>query len=326
MESEQFILGDWGTSTLKLSLCSGSSDNLEVIGSVTGAGVKHTTDFEAALLRCAADLPPHRQDLPIYLSGMVGSSIGWKEARYAQCPAPLIAITDGVATVKALDHQVLIAPGLSCRNRYGLLDFMRGEEIQIYGWMASNYTAKESDDSRRLLCLPGTHTKWVIVRTSQIEQFVTTLQGELYDVLDRYSILTDRRRDERREAPLLIDDSFHLGVSWSQDHGSIPLLVSLFSVRAAQLSGRLDVANAHSLLSGVLVSADVRGVALQILAEEGIAAPVIVIGEPGLCDLYTTVFSAFEISSKQFDGRKAALLGLDQFRRALLINQEVSDV
>ena len=60
---------------------------------------------------------------------------------------------------------------------------MRGEETQIAGLLA--HLAKSQDgitSKKQVICLPGTHTKWVEVRNGVIERFVTTMTGEMFSV------------------------------------------------------------------------------------------------------------------------------------------------
>lgn len=49
---------------------------------------------------------------------------------------------------------------------------MRGEEIQIAGYLA------EKPDFDGVICLPGTHTKWVRISAGEIVGFATFLTGE----------------------------------------------------------------------------------------------------------------------------------------------------
>jgi 2-keto-3-deoxy-galactonokinase len=56
-----------------------------------------------------------------------------------------------------------------------------------------------------LLCLPGTHTKWVMLNNGVLEHFLTGVTGELFDVLLRHSVLvrapgSARRRADRRSS------------------------------------------------------------------------------------------------------------------------------
>ena len=61
-------------------------------------------------------------------------------------------------------------------------DVMRGEETQIAGALAG-------EGGVTLAVLPGSHSKWAVVRAGRIEQFATFMTGEIYAVLKAHSIL-----------------------------------------------------------------------------------------------------------------------------------------
>jgi len=86
-----FIAGDWGTSNLRLTLCDAEGQALDVRkgpGAAESRG-KHAEIFDtlSAEWRCANGA------LPAVLSGMVGSTIGWREVPYLKCPARPSAIS-----------------------------------------------------------------------------------------------------------------------------------------------------------------------------------------------------------------------------------------
>src|SRR5690606_23218356 len=84
--------------------------------------------------------------------------------------------------------RIAIAPGLACRNPLGTPDILRGEETQILGYLSLSPENREI----HLLCLPGTHTKWVIVKKGYVDTFLTSMQGELFDMLEKHSVLLPR--------------------------------------------------------------------------------------------------------------------------------------
>ena len=62
-------------------------------------------------------------------------------------------------------------------------DVMRGEETQLAG-IFPLYSA-----GRHLICMPGTHSKWVEAKDGVVTGFATYLTGELFAVLSKHSIL-----------------------------------------------------------------------------------------------------------------------------------------
>ena len=62
-------------------------------------------------------------------------------------------------------------------------DVMRGEETQIAGYLSKN------PDFDGIICLPGTHTKWVHISANEIVSFKTFMTGEIFLSLSERSIL-----------------------------------------------------------------------------------------------------------------------------------------
>ena len=69
------------------------------------------------------------------------------------------------------------------RQSGGAADVMRGEETQIAGFLRLN-TGWDG-----VICLPGTHSKWVHVSAGEIISFRTFMTGELYGLLADASVL-----------------------------------------------------------------------------------------------------------------------------------------
>lgn len=79
-------------------------------------------------------------------------------------------------------YNINVIPGLSCKLENNNYDCMRGEELQILGWLQ---LAEENQVSRHVVCLPGTHTKWLLVEDGKIKLFKTALTGGLFSVRSR---------------------------------------------------------------------------------------------------------------------------------------------
>ena len=62
-------------------------------------------------------------------------------------------------------------------------DVMRGEETQIAGFFFEN----QGFDG--VLCLPGTHSKWVQISAGEIVSFRTFMTGEIFALLADRSVL-----------------------------------------------------------------------------------------------------------------------------------------
>lgn len=297
MDNAYLVAGDWGTSHLRLFLCDSAGRRVE---SALGPGAAESNGrFAATLAALVAPWTERHGPLPTVLCGMVGSNIGWVQAPYL--PAPIRPAQIAHACVPLEGGRVNIVPGLSCRNPFGAPDFMRGEETQILG--ALNLDPSLSS-GRRILCLPGTHTKWVVVEEGRIGEFFTAPTGEVFAVLRDHSVLVRN--------PSGADDlsTFSEAVRAFQGFPQAQLLHRLFECRARQLAGELSGAQAESYLSGLLIASDVQG-ALQLLNTESHGA-VCLIGSTDLTRLYAEVLRNQGVESSQVEGAAAALAGLVQ--------------
>jgi len=83
-----FIAGDWGTSNLRLYLCQYSQNGAShILDTRFGPGISQINgDFEDKFFNLAQDWLDQYNAVPVILSGMIGSTIGWKDAPYLTCP------------------------------------------------------------------------------------------------------------------------------------------------------------------------------------------------------------------------------------------------
>jgi 2-dehydro-3-deoxygalactonokinase len=295
------VLGDWGTSHLRLWLCDGDT----VLDSRTGPGL---APLNAAGQRAAevfvTEIAPWQRAhgaLHVLLSGMIGSNIGWADAGYVACPAAPQDLADAVIDVTASDgSQSLIVPGLACTGLLGGPDVMRGEETQIVGALA---LLPRLSTGRHLLCLPGTHSKWAIVEDGATIVFQTALTGELFAVLQAHSILLARTVMPASEA------GFDQGVARVRDAGPEHVLQLLFETRSRQLRLGMTPTHATGFLSGLLVGAEIAAMAGLAGAVSG---SVVLVGAPPLTALYARALAAFGHEASTVDGEQAARTGLQR--------------
>jgi 2-dehydro-3-deoxygalactonokinase len=302
-----FIAGDWGTSHLRLSLCDSAG---VVIETRNGRGVstldRHLAEEFSAL---TADWTDRFGKLPAVLCGMAGSTLGWRDVPYLHCPARPISIADGALIFEDDGRRIAIAPGLSCRNRLMAPDAMRGEETQILGAVKIE---PKLTQGLHIVCLPGTHTKWVILCDGVIESFLTGLTGELFDVLRAHSVLA------REAADPVASKAFMIALEQTTLHPDAELIHLLFETRARQLAGELAARDAASYLSGLIIGQDVAG-ALRLFKSDLIEARIALIGTKQLCELYTAAFAKRGLTVKAIDGASASLAGLKALHDALFV-------
>ena len=120
------------------------------------------------------------EKLPVLICGMAGARQGWVEAPYLKTPTRLDALHEGAVRVDA-GTDIRILPGIA-QARADRPDVMRGEETQLLGMIDPAFTG--------LVCIPGTHSKWVKIEAGAIVEFATYMTGELFSVISQHSILS----------------------------------------------------------------------------------------------------------------------------------------
>ena len=189
---------------------------------------------------------------------MVGSREGWIEAPYAHCPAaPADVARATIAVDLGEGRSGRIVPGLSCAPAPGAVDVMRGEETLAFG-------AGVEDG---LICLVGTHPKWVEMRGGRVQRFATYLTGEMYALLRHHSMVG--RPATEPEDP----GGFELGLAAAERNGGagrVGLLHLLFGARAATVTGRLPPAALGPYISGLLTGDEINGAFAQFEKPEAL--------------------------------------------------------
>jgi 2-dehydro-3-deoxygalactonokinase len=254
------IAVDWGTSRFRAYLLA-ASRVLDTAESGQGvAGLARDAFPEVLSERCGPWLA--RGAPPIAMAGMVGSRNGWLEAPYVEAPCGPAALA--AALVRVPDVPTWIVPGVIQRGPAGSVDVMRGEETLALGAGAAD----------GLLCLPGTHSKWVVMAGGGIVAFATFVTGELYGVL----------RDQAFIARLAADEEASSGFAQGLDAapGCGGLLHGLFAARSRVLGGTLAPAEVRPFLSGLLIATEIR----DALARFPGADTVHLVADPPLAELY----------------------------------------
>jgi 2-dehydro-3-deoxygalactonokinase len=284
MGEAAFIAGDWGLSRLRLSLCDGAG---AVLVAREGPGV---ADANGRFAECLESLSRDWPAVPVMLCGMVGSDLGWKAAPYVAAPVAPAELAAHLTVFACNGRRVAIAPGVRALSPDGAPQVMRGEETQVLGALT---LLPEIADA--LVCLPGTHTKWVTLRGGVIQTVVTAVAGELFALISDCSSLCAGAAAWDGCS----NDAFRRGVARS---AGAPLLQTLFEVRARRLTG--DLEDGRAFLSGLLIGSDVA-------VARGSNLEIVVIGAPHLTALYCEALGG----GKVIDGGRASLAGLCALRR-----------
>jgi 2-dehydro-3-deoxygalactonokinase len=290
--SSDIFAADWGTSNLRAWRLGPDGDVKAV--ERRPWGVAGLAPGEAAR-KLAEELRPAlgAEELPAILCGMIGSAMGIAVAPYADCPAGAAEIGQQLLQV---DDRTAIVPGLRCARPDGYPDVIRGEETKVLGWLQLDPRRLQGD---HVLCLPGTHGKWVRVRDGRIQHFMTCMTGELFSLLSQHSVL-------KPGAPPSDPDAFREGVAFGAADG--PLASRLFTVRARMVGQGLDGAKAASFMSGLLIGDEVARLPGLVGLEAG--STIGLMGEPGLCDLYGPALENRGLNVEVADGEAAVIAGL----------------
>lgn len=291
-----FIAIDWGTSNARFSLVAADAS---LIDHRSGPGIGQldgSRNIEQACFDNIGEWLSASPNVPVIMTGMVGSNIGWRVTEYVPTPARLDDLLSGLIRFEARGFKFLIVPGLATTRCDNLADVMRGEEVQVFG---------VDDRSDRILCLPGTHSKWVRTQNGQIANFHTALTGELLDLIGKHSILLNPKRPVKAA----VGTDFIQGVQVARA-AAAGLESLLFTVRSTQITGELQAREADSFLAGLAVGCEIKS-AIALLDTPGSKiTSVELVGSGHLTDLYATALNEFDISSQQHDGDQAALIGL----------------
>lgn len=294
-----FIAVDWGTTHMRAMLCRAAQPLLDRDAIIEGPGISRLGGpVPAALFDAIVPWVKEYGQLDVLLGGMVGSNIGWRETSYVSCPLTPVELSRHLEVFEEQGHRIAIVPGVSCVNALGQPDVMRGEEIQVLGWLSRNITASNGE---RLLCLPGTHTKWVRLSNRELTRFTTSLTGELFALLQQYSVLVP----EEGAGSEFDATAFGQGVDLAGHYGD-DLLHAVFSTRSRKLAGDSDFGDAASYLSGLLIGADVRS---ALRANQIGGAAIELVGAPTLCERFAMAIEQLGYKSRTTDGGEAAHAG-----------------
>ncbi|TKW64912.1 MAG: 2-dehydro-3-deoxygalactonokinase [Paracoccus denitrificans] len=260
-----WIAADWGTSNLRVWAMR-DDEAIDMRNSDKGMNaLASPEEFAAEIARITEGWPA----LPVVACGMVGARQGWVEVPYRTAPCPAIPELVAVPGDPG-GRPVLIAGGVKQSHPP---DVMRGEETQIAGILAAR------PDFDGVICLPGTHTKWVRISAGEICHFQTVMTGEVFSLLSRQSVLR-HSMTEGSSDPRIAAFSDAVSEALSRPHQA---WANLFRLRAADLVGHSAPGSAEGSLSGMLIGLDLGAARPYWLGEQ-----VLIIGAPRLSALYAS--------------------------------------
>jgi len=287
MAATDFLSCDWGTTSFRLRWVSGAEQRIvreirepsgikTMIERASAAGARPNragvfADFFANKLHqlLGSEMPPHKP-VPLVISGMASSSVGWRELPYAAVP---FAIDGSSLVAQQLDWKA--PPWIDSTHLISGVatghDMMRGEECEIIGLMSLPVLAQHR--SKCLLILPGTHSKHVRIENNRIVDWRTFMTGELFE--SRTKPLADEQRS-----------AFIEGVRAAQEIG---LAAGLFRVRTRAVLRGTHAADNTAFFSGLVIGAE-----MIELGRSAKGQPIIFAATVGLGDSYACAAEAID--------------------------------
>lgn len=259
----EWIAVDWGTSNLRAFAMRGETVLAEA-QSDNGMSRLEKSEFAPALM-ALIDGWLGEGVTDVVACGMVGARQGWVEAPYGTVPsAPLAgnAVLVGGTDARV---RVFVVPGLKQDKP---ADVMRGEETQVAGFLAKN------PNWDGVICLPGTHTKWVHVSADEVVSFRTFMTGEIFALLSKASVLKHSVGNGWDEA------AFEGGLSTTLSRPEV-IAAELFGIRANDLLNAVDGGAGRARLSGLLLGAELAAARPYWLGQN-----IALIGDATLSEVY----------------------------------------
>lgn len=298
-KSSSFIAVNWGSTNFRAHLVDETGAVRDKRESPSGILKLDRQDIIDTLEVATRDW---EQNLPIYLNGMIGSTVGWEDVPYVQAPCSLDDFCDAIFKTKIGTKNCGIIPGISCRNNDQKPDIMRGEEIEIFGTLG---LMPQLSQGEHVIVLPGTHSKWVKIRDGRVIEFFTSMVGEVFDHLSNQGLLSSVM-DGYGEANSALKDGVVQGLRGGTGLGRL-----LFGVRAQVVCGDLDKSLAASYARGIFLGSEIGDAIAQypdLNAQDGL----LVIGAPKVTNLYAAALKQVGLQAKQVDAGQVTMTGYRQ--------------
>jgi 2-dehydro-3-deoxygalactonokinase len=247
---------------------------------------------------------PEAADVPVVMAGMVGSALGWQEVPYVDAAVPLremrlVPVRDAPA-----GHRWFIVPGIRWRDGQGHVDVMRGEETQLLGTM--HLLGSSADNGAYVL--PGTHSKWVQLRSGSVATLRTCMSGELFALLREKGTLSAAMKAAAADAEPDMQ-AFARGVV---DAAGGVLSHTLFGARARVVTGAMKAEDAAAYVSGLLIGSE-----WHEHARGGDRSVVRVIGEPALARLHLQCAELLGLRAEALDAHAVQLSAWQAWRESM---------
>ena len=301
MSRAGYVAVDWGTSSFRLWLVDREGHVLGERRSQEGMMAAGKLGF-ATVLQSHLDALGAANDLPVIICGMAGARQGWVEAGYIDTPAHLATVLERAVAVPAAARDIRILPGIAQRNP-NAPDVMRGEETQLLGALGM----EAADDA--VVCIPGTHSKWAIVKGGTVERFATFMTGELFSAVSRETILSHAVAGAEEAEDI---SAFKSAVVAAFEHPALAANL-LFQVRSSQLLYGGTASAARERISGTLIGLELAAG----LAGDRPSSGITLVASGRLQLMYQLAFETLAVPVRSIDAEEAVRRGLSMAAQAI---------
>lgn len=293
--NKPLVLIDWGTTNFRAYLLEEGIEK-DVFNSGNGMAKLDKQGMAGQI----TELVGHWKltDANIYACGMIGSSVGWQDVPYVQCPVDKNALANGIQDVDFDGISVRLIPGVKYQTADADWDVMRGEELQAIGWAETQLVQGMSNSG--LCVMPGTHSKWAQINEGCVTSFFTSITGELFALMRQHGLLRHHLIEDF-ELTEAFDKGLQLGAN-EQGLGR-----HLFSVRSNSLLKGLAKADASAFVSGLLIGSEVADAVRMYQCRDG--GTVNIIGASRFEALYSRALAHFDVPAVFLDSHAASVAG-----------------
>lgn len=297
--SPNVIAIDWGTSSFRAYLVAHNGKVMDQKQSDNGILNVANRDFDAVLHNACEDWLAKWPNLNIVMCGMIGSKQGWKEATYLSGDTGAIDLANAVTELEWRGRNLRIVPGVQAKSFGGGPDVMRGEETILVGALSLNAP------KNGLYCLPGTHSKWVLIENGKIGAFSTFMTGELFSILKKHSILSALISEAPKVSKAEQDIAFLQGIDMATE--KVELLHELFSLRAGVLTGDTHQTAIVDVLSGLLIGSEL--ISMKSMLDRA-KQNIILVSSGEIAARYHAALTHLSYEPILIDAEKACISGL----------------
>lgn len=294
----RLIAVDWGSTNCRATLIDGNGNAIARRDGDAGVFDRSNGGFADQLRKIASPWREQYGLVPTILSGMIGSRNGLVEVPYVACPAGSLAVAEALYKVDpSILDRCWIIPGLKGLTPDDVSDVMRGEEVQLFGLLEH----PDWQDGSGLALLPGTHSKWVLLREGRVFRFATAASGELFATLSTHGSLAALL--EKSDGAAFDGELFRKGLTHARQCGG--LSHHLFNLRARAVLGEVPIHELRTRLSALLIGHELE----EMLAMFPAAMRVAVVGSESLGRIYCEALAARGAAATWHSGDDATASG-----------------